>query len=59
MVATEGPIVEAGQPLIIVESMKMEIEITTPVAGRITGLRCQPGRTVRAGDVVALIEGAV
>ncbi len=55
----EGSMVEAGQPVVIVESMKMEMEITTPVAGRITGLRCQPGRTVRAGDVVALIEGAL
>ncbi|SHG90703.1 urea carboxylase precursor [Kaistia soli DSM 19436] len=55
----EGSMVEAGQPVVIVESMKMEMEITTPVAGRITGLRCQPGRTVRAGDVVALIEGTL
>ncbi|HWJ72959.1 MAG TPA: urea carboxylase [Kaistia sp.] len=55
----EGSMVEAGQPVVIVESMKMEMEITTPVAGRITGLRCQPGRTVRAGDVVALLEGAL
>ncbi|MCX5495880.1 urea carboxylase [Kaistia dalseonensis] len=54
----EGSEVEAGQPVVIVESMKMEMEITTPIAGRITGLRCQPGRTVRAGDVVALLEGA-
>ncbi|MBZ9937941.1 urea carboxylase [Mesorhizobium sp. BR1-1-16] len=55
----EGSMVEAGQPVVIVESMKMEMEITTPVAGRIAGLRCQPGRTVRAGDVVALLEGAL
>ncbi len=55
----DGAMVEAGQPVVIVESMKMEMEITTPVAGRIAGLRCQVGRTVRAGDVVALIEGTL
>ncbi len=54
----EGAMVEAGQPVVIVESMKMEMEIATPVAGRVAGLRCQVGRTVRAGDIVALIEGA-
>ncbi|MDB5594314.1 MAG: urea carboxylase [Hyphomicrobiales bacterium] len=53
----EGDVVEAGQPVVIVESMKMEMPIASTIAGRISGLRCQPGRTVRAGDVVALIEG--
>ncbi|WP_445679862.1 urea carboxylase [Radicibacter daui] len=54
----EGASVEAGQPVVIVESMKMEMSIPAPVSGRVTGLRCQPGRTVRAGDVLAIIKGA-
>ncbi len=49
--------VTAGQPLVIVESMEMEMEIDARrPACRIAGLRCQPGRAVRAGDVVALLE---
>jgi urea carboxylase len=57
ILVAEGDAVEAGQPVVIVESMKMEIEIASPVAGRVTSLRCQPGRTVASGDVVALVEG--
>jgi urea carboxylase len=52
----EGDEVEAGQPIVIVESMKMEMHITASIAGRVTGVRCQPGRTVRAGDVIAVLE---
>jgi urea carboxylase len=35
--------------------MKMEIAITAPVSGKLRELRCQPGRVVRAGQIVALI----
>ncbi|MCF4166760.1 urea carboxylase [Zavarzinia compransoris] len=57
LVAAEGQHVEAGDIVVIVESMKMEMEIRSPVSGRIAALRCQPGRTVQAGQTVALIEG--
>jgi urea carboxylase len=56
ILVAEGDTVEAGQAVVIVESMKMEIEIASPVAGRVTALRCQAGRTVASGDVVALVE---
>jgi urea carboxylase len=58
VLVAEGASVEAGQPLVIVESMKMEMSIPAPVSGRVTGIRCQPGRTVRAGDILAIIKGA-
>ena len=51
-----GEIIPVGQPVVILESMKMEIEIAAPVAGRVVSVRCQPGRTVRAGDVVLVLE---
>jgi urea carboxylase len=54
----EGDAVEAGQPVVIVESMKMEMEVAAPAAGRVAAIRCQQGRTVRAGDVVLVLEGA-
>ena len=50
-----GEPVTAGQTLIVTESMKMEIAITAPVGGKLRELRCQPGRVVRAGQIVALI----
>ena len=58
LLVAEGDEVVAGQPIVVVEAMKMEMEISAPVAGRIVSLRARQGRTVRAGDVVAVIAGA-
>jgi len=51
-----GQRVSAGQALIIIESMKMEIAIPALNAGVVRELRCQPGRIVKPGQVIALIE---
>ena len=53
----QGAEVPAGQPVIIVESMKMEMEIVASRPGRVVDVRCQQGRTVRAGDIVLVMEG--
>ncbi|UQY35598.1 urea carboxylase [Pseudomonas fulva] len=53
-----GTAVEAGDVLVILESMKMEIPLTTPVAGIVREVRVQPGAAVRAGQRVAVIEQA-
>jgi urea carboxylase len=53
--ADPGARVAAGDPIVIVESMKMEIVIAAPVSGVVRELRCQPGKTVQAGQVLALI----
>ncbi|MEW6255415.1 MAG: urea carboxylase [Pseudomonadota bacterium] len=58
VVAAEGARVEAGDTLAIIESMKMEVPITAHAAGRVRELRLQPGRTVRSGDVVAVLDSA-
>lgn len=36
--------------------MKMEITVDAPAAGRIRAVRVQPGHTLRAGDLVAVLE---
>ncbi len=51
-----GDHVAAGQPVVIVESMKMEMQITATHAGRVRALRCQPGRTVHSGQIVVVME---
>jgi urea carboxylase len=56
--AAPGQRVDAGDVLMIVESMKMEIAIAAPVSGILREFRCQPGRTVQAGQVLALIGAA-
>ncbi len=52
----EGDAVEKGQGLVIVEAMKMENEVRSPIAGAVKEIKVKPGDTVGAGDVVAVIE---
>jgi urea carboxylase len=53
----EGAHVAAGQVLAIIESMKMEISVTAPCAGRVHQLFCREGSPVTAGqDLLVLIE---
>jgi urea carboxylase len=51
-----GDRVAAGDPLVVLESMKMEIPIPAPVAGEVVALRCAEGRPVGAGDVVGVLR---
>ncbi len=53
-----GAMVEAGDVLVILESMKMEIPLTAPVGGVVKEVRVQPGSPVRAGQRVVVIEEA-
>ena len=45
-----GDSVQVGDPLIILESMKMEIEVEAPFSGTIETLLCQPGQSITAGQ---------
>ncbi len=58
VLASEGAHVAEGEALAVLDSMKMEIAVPAPQAGRLREIRCRPGRQVRAGDVVAVIEPA-
>jgi biotin carboxyl carrier protein len=51
-----GQQVEAGQGVVVVEAMKMQNELKSPKSGTIAELRAEPGATVNAGDVLAIIE---
>jgi urea carboxylase len=51
-----GDPIEAGQPVVIVESMKMEMQIAATHSGRVRAVRCQPGRTVHSGQIVVVVE---
>lgn len=54
---TEGTTVQAGQPLLWLEAMKMEHRITAPVTGRLTALPAAPGQQVEVGALLAVVEG--
>ena len=51
-----GERVSAGTPLMIVESMKMEISISAPEAGIVQRLLCAEGAPVASGQNLVLIE---
>ncbi len=56
VLVTAGQQVEAGQPLIVVEAMKMQNEIKAPRAGRVASVKAEAGATVSAGDILVVIE---
>jgi propionyl-CoA carboxylase alpha chain len=52
----EGDAVTAGQPLLVVEAMKMEHPVTAPAAGVVRSIEVAVGDQTRAGDVLAVVE---
>jgi len=51
-----GDAVVAGEPVCVLEAMKMENEIKAPSDGEIVDLRVQPGDTVAPGAVLMVIR---
>ncbi|MFY9913502.1 MAG: biotin/lipoyl-binding carrier protein [Nocardioidaceae bacterium] len=51
-----GDAVAVGDMLVILESMKMEIPVTTETSGTITDVGVAEGDVVTEGDLIATIE---
>ena len=51
-----GATVEAGDELLVLESMKMEIPVEAPRAGRVARLLVQEGQAVAEGDVLVVLD---
>jgi acetyl-CoA/propionyl-CoA carboxylase biotin carboxyl carrier protein len=54
--AEEGASVEAGDPVIVIEAMKMEQPINAHKAGTVTGLSAEVGATLTNGAVICEIK---
>jgi biotin carboxyl carrier protein len=54
--AAAGDRVEEDDILLILESMKMEIPVTSPVAGTVREIRVKEQEVVKEGQVLAIIE---
>ena len=52
----EGDVVKAGQPIFVLEAMKMESDITAPVNGTVRGIAVSKGASVEAGKLLCSIE---
>ncbi len=51
-----GQVVEAGQPLVCVEAMKMEMWLTAGAAGTVKAVHAQPKASVAAGALLVELE---
>jgi propionyl-CoA carboxylase alpha chain len=51
-----GATITKGQPLVVLEAMKMEHTVTSPADGIVSELRVEPGQQVDAGSVLAVID---
>jgi biotin carboxyl carrier protein len=58
IVTEVGQHVEEDDTLMILESMKMEIPITTPVTGVVKEILVNEGDVVQEGQTVAIVEPA-
>lgn len=56
LVATVGDPVSEDDTLVVMEAMKMEIEIVAPTSGRVADIKVAPGDSVDPDTVVAVIE---
>jgi acetyl-CoA carboxylase biotin carboxyl carrier protein len=56
IVVEVGQAVEEDDTLMILESMKMEIPITTPASGTVKEILVAEGEVVQEGQTVAIID---
>jgi acetyl-CoA carboxylase biotin carboxyl carrier protein len=56
IVVSQGQQVQADEALMILESMKMEIPVTAPKAGRVTKIHVKEGESVQEGQLLAEVD---
>ncbi|HJO75657.1 MAG: acetyl-CoA carboxylase biotin carboxyl carrier protein subunit [Rhodospirillales bacterium] len=53
---TLGDSVTKGDEIMILESMKMEISVEAPVAGKLTEIKVVPEQSIEEDQILCLIE---
>ena len=51
-----GDQVKAGDVLVILESMKMEMPVEAPEDGKVSEIRCKEAQPVNEGDVLVVLS---
>ena len=55
IVAKEGQTVKKGDVIIMLEAMKMQNEMASPVAGVVKSINVSVGESVKPGQIMAII----
>lgn len=55
MLVSEGDRVAAGDPLAVIEAMKMEAVISAPIAGTVTRVAIGDPQAVEGGDLLVVL----
>ena len=55
-VTQAGQTLQVGDVLLVLEAMKMETSVTSPVAGKVAAVKVAPGESVQSGQVVVEFE---
>jgi len=55
VLVAEGDVVVAGQPVVVLEAMKMEHTVAAPAAGTVTSLAVAVGAHVETGSLLAVV----
>jgi biotin carboxyl carrier protein len=56
MLCQIGDTIEPGQPLAVLQAMKMENELSLPRGGTVTSIGAEAGQTVEQGQVLVVVE---
>lgn len=56
VLVSPGDAVEADQPLLILESMKMEIPVVAPAPGTVAEIACAEGDSVAEDDILVVLR---
>lgn len=56
IVATPGQVLKAGDSIVILESMKMEIPVVAPQDGTLASIAQNEGAAVEVGDLIATMN---
>ncbi|HET6332588.1 MAG TPA: acetyl-CoA carboxylase biotin carboxyl carrier protein subunit [Polyangiales bacterium] len=51
-----GDSVGSGDSVVILESMKMEMPVESPITGKVSEVRCSEGELVEEGAVLVVVE---
>lgn len=55
LMVEQGKPVKAGDPLLVIEAMKMEFAVHAPADGVVHAVHCAEGRVIQAGDPLVVI----